>query len=123
MLLRDASADNLQFALVLLALNGKAEAARRLIAAGANPNVPSTGLYSHGTPLHHAVSSGRLDVVRVMVEAGADAKLKDSAWGGTPLGWAHHYLDEGPSAHPGKEYRAIAEYLDGQHRDGRHHNG
>ena len=39
--------------------------------------------------------SGSLEAVEVLVEAGAEMGTKDSAWGGTPLGWAEHYLSEG----------------------------
>jgi peptide-methionine (S)-S-oxide reductase len=100
-----------QFALVLSALNGRAEALRRMIKAGADLDAPSADLYSHGTPLHHAVCSGSLDAVRVLVESGANTTKKDKAWGGTPLGWADHYVNEMKSGGATKEYAAIATYL------------
>jgi hypothetical protein len=100
-----------RFALVLAALNGNAEAVQWLARAGVDVDAPSESLYSHGTPLHHAVSSGRLDAVRVLVEAGATRTAKDSAWGGTPLGWAEHYLSEGQGDSAGKQYAEIAAYL------------
>lgn len=99
------------FALVLAALNANAEGVRRMTRTGVNLNAPSGELYSHGTPLHHAVSSGSLDAVRVLVEAGASRDVVDSAWHGTPLGWAEHYLSEANPDHSGREYAAIAEYL------------
>src|SRR5262249_34430186 len=83
-----------QFALRLAALNGKAEAVRWMVGAGADVNRPSAGLYAHGTPLHHAVCSGSLATVEALVEAGADPGKRDAAWNGTPLGWAEHYLAE-----------------------------
>jgi peptide-methionine (S)-S-oxide reductase len=116
-LLPEASDNQRQLAFVLSALHGKADALRRLIAAGADLNAPSAGLYSHGTPLHHAVSSGSLEATQVLVEAGASLSVPDRLWGGTPLGWAHHYLSEGPGAHPGKQYADIAAYL--RSREGR----
>src|SRR4029453_19166283 len=58
-----------QFAFVLAALNGKAEALRRMIRAGVDVNAPSADLYSHGTPLHHAVWSGSPEAGTVLVEA------------------------------------------------------
>jgi peptide-methionine (S)-S-oxide reductase len=61
--------------------------------------------------LHHAVSSGSLEAVKVLVEAGADLDAKDSAWGGTPRGWAQYYLSDGQGEARGKEYAEIAEYL------------
>jgi hypothetical protein len=110
-LLPTASDEEKQFAFVLSALNGKTEALRRLIRAGADANAPSSGLYSHGTPLHHAVSSGSIDAVRVLMEAGANLNVRDSAWGGTPLGWADYYLSSGQGRHPDKQYAEIAAYL------------
>jgi peptide-methionine (S)-S-oxide reductase len=107
-----------QFAFVLAALHGNAEALRRLIAAGADLNAPAQ-LYSHGTPLHHAVSSGCLEAVKVMVEAGANVNAIDTAWSGTPLGWAQHYLSDGTGGHPDKQYAEIAAYLRAlNHKDG-----
>jgi peptide-methionine (S)-S-oxide reductase len=98
-----------QMALVLSALRGWPEAVRRMLSAGADPKTPSTGLYSHGTPLHHAVWSGSLDTVKALVEAGADPAAKDTAWDATPLGWAEHALSSGDQ--PGKQYAEIAAYL------------
>ena len=110
-LLPAVSDNEKQFAFVLVALHGKSDALRRLILAGADLNAPSVGLYSHGTPLHHAVCSGSLDAVTALVEAGANPNVTDSAWGGTPLGWAQHYLGEGQGDRPHKEYAEIAAYL------------
>jgi peptide-methionine (S)-S-oxide reductase len=110
-LVAPASGAQKQFALVLSALNGKADALRRMVRAGADVNGPSADLYAHGTPLHHAVSSGVLDAVRVLVEAGADPASQDLAWGGTPLGWAEHYISEMKGDNSGKQYAEIAAYL------------
>jgi peptide-methionine (S)-S-oxide reductase len=110
-LLASASESDKQFALVLAALNGKAEAARWIVQAGADVNRPSADLYAHGTPLHHAVCSGSLATVRALVEAGADPGIRDTAWNGTPLGWAEHYLSERKDADSQKRYGDIADYL------------
>jgi hypothetical protein len=110
-LVTTASERQKQFSFVLSALNGKADALRRMIRVGVDLNAPSADLYSHGTPLHHAVCSGSLEAVEVLVEAGAELGTKDSAWGGTPLGWAEHYLSEGQGNRPGKQYAEIAAYL------------
>jgi peptide-methionine (S)-S-oxide reductase len=93
-----------QFAFILAALRGRAEALLWLIASGVDPNTVSPDLYSHATALHHAVSSGSLDAVRVLVEAGALLDARDSAYGGTPLGWAEYAGDKHP-------YNEIAAYL------------
>jgi peptide-methionine (S)-S-oxide reductase len=110
-LVTTASEPQKRFSFVLAALNGKAEALRRMIRAGVDVNAPSADLYSHGTPLHHAVCSGSLEAVASLVEAGADTAAKDSAWGGTPLGWAEHYVSEGEGGRGGKQYAEIAAYL------------
>ena len=106
-----ASENEKQFSFVLSALNGKADALRRMIRAGVDVNAPSAGLYPHGTPLHHAVCSGSLEAVQVLVEAGARLAAKDTAWGGTPMGWAEYYLSEEQGDNGGKQYAAIAAYL------------
>ncbi|HEY8853303.1 MAG TPA: ankyrin repeat domain-containing protein [Gemmatimonadaceae bacterium] len=110
-LVTTASEHQKQFSFVLSALNGKAQALRRMIRIGVDVNAPNADLYSHGTPLHHAVSSGSLEAVEVLVEAGAELGTKDSAWGGTPLGWAEHYLSESQGDRRGKHYAEIAAYL------------
>jgi peptide-methionine (S)-S-oxide reductase len=110
-LMTTASKDQKQFAFVLSALNGKAEALRRLIHAGVDLNRPTRNLYPHGTPLHHAVCSGSLEAVQVLVDAGAKLDTKDTAWGGTPLGWAEHYIGEMKGDDTRKQYPEIAAYL------------
>jgi peptide-methionine (S)-S-oxide reductase len=95
-----------QFALILTALKGKTEAVQRVIELGVDVNAVSPDLYSHAPALHHAVSSGVLDVVRVLVESGADLAARDTAYHGTPLGWAEYMSDK-------PQYQAIAEYLRG----------
>jgi ankyrin repeat protein len=101
-----------QMSLVLAALNGKADAVRWMVNAGVPMNQPSADLYAHGTPLHHAVCSGSLETVQALIEAGADASIADTAWNGTPLGWAEHYVaDSAPDRRA--RYATIAEYLRG----------
>ena len=100
-----------QLAFILAALRGKAEALRRLIARGVDPNTVSPDLYSHATALHHAVHSGSLDAVKVLVEAGARLDARDTAYDGTPVGWAEYSGGKQP-------YSEIAAYLrDRQRRD------
>ena len=77
-------------------------------------NAPSEDLYSHGTPLHHAVASGQLEAVQTLVEAGANLAPLDTAWQGTPLGWAEHYLADSAANRNVKQYPAIAAYLKDQ---------
>ena len=110
-LLATASEPQKRFAFVLSALNGQPEALRRMIRGGIDVNARSVDLYSHGSPVHHAVSSGSLEAVEVLVAAGANLMTKDSAWHGTPLGWAEHYLGEGQDNRRGKQYAEIAAWL------------
>jgi len=93
-----------QFALTLVALKGKSEALRRIIGLGADVNSVSQDLYSHASPLHHAVSSGSLEAVELLVGAGANLNARDTAYDGTPLDWAE-YSGNKP------QYAAIAAYL------------
>jgi hypothetical protein len=83
-----------QFALVLAALNGRAEALRRRLPLGVEVNEPSPDLFPHATALHHAVWSGSLDAVRVLADAGADLAARDEAWQGTPRNWAEQSENE-----------------------------
>jgi ankyrin repeat protein len=106
----ESTPETRQFALVLAALNGKAAGVEWLLARGASPNEPSADLYAHGTPLHHAVCSGSLDTVKVLVDGGADLERRDSAWNGTPRGWAEHYIQNSDAARR-LRYSEIASYL------------
>jgi hypothetical protein len=105
-----ASARDRQVGLILAALKGKADALRAVIDLGVDLNRPSPDLYSHATALHHAVHSGSIDAVTVLVEAGADLGVRDTAYDGTPLGWAEH-LQQGASDEQAKRYSEIAAYL------------
>ena len=85
-----ATAQDKQVALVAAALNGKAEALATLLKLGVDLDAYSTEIHPHATALHHAVFSGSLDAVRVLVEAGAKLDTKDKIYKGTPFGWAEH---------------------------------
>ncbi len=100
-----------RFALVVAALHGRSEALRWLIRAGADPNQRSEALFAHATPLHHAVGSGVLEAVQVLIDAGANLDTTDTAWGATPLGWADYYISESSKGGATKQHAAIADYL------------
>jgi hypothetical protein len=53
------------------------------------------------TPLHHAAWSGELDLIRRLLEAGADPNLVDHRFGTTPLGWAQHAYQTEAAAYLG----------------------
>lgn len=103
MLAAISTADEKQAALVLAALNGKADGIALLLEAGADPGRPCPDIYSHGTPLHHAVCSGSLEAVKVLVNAGANVNALDTAWQGSPEGWALHYYELGENKEAFKE--------------------
>jgi ankyrin repeat protein len=78
-------------ALALAAQLGHAEVVRLLLDAGEDPNrYNPKGTHSHSTPLHQAVWSNHMDVVKLLVERGARLDIEDTVWHGTPLGWAEH---------------------------------
>ena len=108
-LARAATLDEKQDAFVQAAMNGKAEALCRMLALGMDPTTVSAQNQSHASALHHAVWSGSLDAVKVLVEAGADFNRRDTIYDGTPLGWARH--GEQGKKDGSKQYREIAEYL------------
>jgi peptide-methionine (S)-S-oxide reductase len=112
-LARTATLEEKQDAFVQAALLGNAEALRRMLALGVEPTTVSRRNQSHGTALHHAVWSGSLDAVKVLVEAGADLMRRDTIYDATPLGWAKYgqqvQNDEADASK--KQYTQIAAYL------------
>jgi ankyrin repeat protein len=53
-----------------------------------NGMVPNTGL--DRSALHSAAMSGRLEMVKLLIELGADPHLHDPTYDSTPIGWAYH---------------------------------
>ncbi len=49
---------------------------------------------SGATPLHYAAMNGHREIVRLLLERGADINSTDSQFGATPAGWAIEYLRE-----------------------------
>ena len=78
--------------------SGKSQFLRLLAAGGVDVNAVSSDLYSHATPLHHAVSAGSLPTVQALVEAGARLDIRDTVYRGTPLGWAEYSGSKSPYA-------------------------
>jgi ankyrin repeat protein len=64
---------------------GNDKAVDLLLSLGARP-----GALDHQgiSPLHRAVQSGKVDMVRRLVEAGAKVDLRERRWHGTPMSWA-----------------------------------
>ena len=46
------------------------------------------------TPLHYAAAAGHRELVRMLLDAGADVNARDLQFGATPAGWAIEYLRE-----------------------------
>lgn len=67
-----------------------------LLDKGADPN--STGwLGGHAkgvTAFHLAAADGLREIIDLLMNAGADARIKDDLYKGTPAGWARHYGHE-----------------------------
>ncbi|MDQ0584099.1 ankyrin repeat domain-containing protein [Streptomyces rishiriensis] len=75
--------------LYVACVQGAADNARRLLAAGAPPDAESAGSGAEGTPLCAAACWGHLDAVRALLAHGADPNLReDHGTGLTPLEWA-----------------------------------
>ncbi|MBV8436242.1 MAG: ankyrin repeat domain-containing protein [Silvibacterium sp.] len=90
-LLPASSASQRHLAMALAAQYGNADALRALLDRGEDPNrYNPPGAHSHSTPLHQAALAGRLSVVQLLVERGANLDIKDLLWEAIPADWAHH---------------------------------
>jgi ankyrin repeat protein len=78
-------------ALHVVAKRGDADAVRWLLAHGASPNALWAHWDSNVTPLHLAVFGNHPNVVRLLLEAGADPTIKDSKHDSDALGWAEFF--------------------------------
>lgn len=75
----------------LMAKRGDIAAVKWLLAHGADPS----GFWSHWdaevTPLHLAILGGHTDIARVLLEAGADPRIRDSKHESDAMGWAEFF--------------------------------
>lgn len=110
-LLQLASKRDRQTALVQAALHGNVDGLKAMLPTDVDVSKPSTDLYGHATPLHHAVWSGSLDAVKVLIDAGADLTTKDTVHEATPLGWAEYAAETQTDSEKAAGYSAIADYL------------
>jgi ankyrin repeat protein len=75
-------------ALHLLAKRGDAAGVTWLLEQGVNPNALWAHWNAEVTPLHVAVLADSVEVVPVLLDAGADPTIKDSQHDSDALGWA-----------------------------------
>lgn len=88
-LLPDAEPRSRHVAFALAAQHGRVEIVKLLLDAGEDPNrYNPEGHHPHSTPLHQAVWSGHLEVVRLLIDRGARLDLRDTVHSATPLEWA-----------------------------------
>jgi hypothetical protein len=86
-----STAKDRHLALAMAARFGHAELVSLLLRSGEEPsryNPP--GFHAHSTPLHTAALAGHLEVVAMLVDAGARLDLRDVLWQATPADWAAH---------------------------------
>ncbi len=113
-LLKKATKEDKQVALIASAFLGKPAMIRHLIDSGVEVNAyihHSSGFHSHATALHQAVFSGSLDSVKILVEAGANLNLEDRVYQGTPLGWAQYLQREEKDDSLKEKYSQIEKFL------------
>ena len=113
-LLRQATAEDKQIALMASAYFGKPDMVQQVIDSGADVNgyiERSSGFHSHATALHQAVYSRSLDSVKILVAAGADLNLQDRIYRGTPLGWAQYLQKEEKDEARKERYSQIEKFL------------
>ena len=90
-LLPSSSGEDRHWALALASQFSHVEVVRTLLDAGEDPNrYNPVGGHSHSTPLHQAAANGNADLVRLLVDRGANLDWKDTMWQATPAEWAKH---------------------------------
>lgn len=81
--------EDAQAAFAFAVINGRTEAARLALDAGADVNAPAP-VHSHSTALHQAVLHDDPELLRALIERGARTDVRDTLHHGTPLDWARY---------------------------------
>jgi ankyrin repeat protein len=77
--------------IVTAAAADRAEGVALLIELGFDVNAINRTSPLHVTALHEAAMRGNMEVIRLLVEHGADPNIRDSGYDATPAGWAEHF--------------------------------
>ncbi len=77
-------------AFVYACMHGHIDAAKSLLAKGAEVNAIPGGFDYSGTALHYAALNGHRPMVDFLIQSGADASLKDTKVEATAAGWAEY---------------------------------
>lgn len=75
----------------LASKRGEIAAVKWLLARGADVNARWIGWDTDATPLHIAASCGHEEIVRLLLDAGADPKIKDAKHDADVLDWARFF--------------------------------
>lgn len=113
-LLKKATGEEKQVALITAAYLGKPAMIQSMIDSGVDVNTyidHSSGFHSHATALHQAVYSGSLDSVKILIEAGADINLEDRIYHGSPLDWSQYLQKEEKNEGLKEKYWQIEKFL------------
>jgi ankyrin repeat protein len=89
-LLPEADRDDIQTAFGLAVINGRLEAARLALDAGADVNA-SLPVHAHSSALHQAAVDDDVPLIELLLSRGARTDRRDTIWDGTPLDWATHF--------------------------------
>jgi peptide-methionine (S)-S-oxide reductase len=88
-LIASAGPSDVATAFGLAAINGRLEATRIALDAGADVNA-YLPIHAHSTALHQGALLDRADLVELLLARGANPHARDKLWDGTPLDWATH---------------------------------
>ena len=78
--------------LIAAAKQGNLERVNAIL--GADNSLVNQKDESGATPVHYAALNGHRQIVRLLVQRGADVNSTDSQFGATPAGWAIEYFRE-----------------------------